>query len=613
VEFKKQKNLVSAFQCQVQKYQSSAALYYKNPKTKHYQSISWNEFGEQVRDCAYAFASLGLEKGDRIGLISENRPEWAIADLSALSLGVIDVPIYATSAPNEVSYILSNSGAKALIASSIEQYERLSEALKQCRDLKKIIIFDETKNTLKGVLSFSEIVSLGKKLAKEHPENYQKWVDAVDLDDAATIIYTSGTTGDPKGVVLSHGNFLANVESSSHYIKVSEKDISLSFLPLSHVFERMAGYYFMLFHGAQIAYAESMKTVPDDLLIIKPTVAASVPRLYEKIHTGIYEKIQTQSKVVQKLFAWAIRVGTEKSNHEFGGKKVSLLLRLKYLIADKLVFKKIRGKLGGRLRFFISGGAPLPKELGCFFYAANILILEGYGLTETSPVIAVNQVDQLAFGTVGKPLPNVEVMIAEDGEILTRSDSVMMGYYQNDAATKEVIDSQGWFHTGDIGILDAKGFLKITDRKKDIIVTSGGKNISPQNIENKVLSDILFTQIVLVGDKRNYLVALIVPNKNELQRFAESDAELQSLDWQELIKHPKVYHFIGQRLELKTKELSRYEQIKYFMILAEELTQERGELTQTLKIKRKVIMERYKNQIDQLYARGENYAKEDKP
>ncbi|MBI4387879.1 MAG: long-chain fatty acid--CoA ligase [Candidatus Omnitrophica bacterium] len=416
----------------------------------------------------------------------------------------------------------------------------------------------------------------------------------------ATIIYTSGTTGPPKGVMLTHANFLQNCVDSMDAISLGERDTTLSFLPLSHVFERMAGFYFPIMCGATIAYAENMNTVPQNLREVKPTIACAVPRVYEKVYARVADTIEHSPPFLQKLIRWAIEIGHRSIPFRLAGRCLPPFLWLCYQFAKVLVFQKLKRQLGGRLRFFISGGAPLPKKLGEFFFAAGIYILEGYGLTETSPVISVNRLNQLKFGTVGVPLAQVETRIASDGEIIVRGPSVMLGYYQNPQATAEVI-REGWFHTGDIGQFDSEGFLMITDRKKDIIVTSGGKNLSPQNIENLLLRSRAIQQAVVIGDQHNYLVALIVPNFTYF--FEQSD--LKGRTNEEVSQLPLVNEFVRQEIDRETAELASYEKIKYFCLLPRELTQENGELTPTLKVKRKVVGERYGRLIEAMYLEGE--------
>lgn len=593
-------NLVDLFLWRASVSGAKPALCFK--KNNKYNPITWKEFSDSVRHVALGLYTLGVRHGDRVGILSENRPEWAYADLGILSLGAASVPIYPTSSVKECHYILEHAETKILFVSTHEQLKKVGPLLNS-KKLTSVIMFDPLINGNEGVLSFQDLLETGRLCNLNNEHLYDQQVNTVTREDIATVIYTSGTTGPPKGVMLTHGNFLSNCEASREVLPIKEDERSLSFLPLSHVFERMAGYYYMIQSGVSIAYAENMQTVPEDLLLARPTVAASVPRLFEKIHSRILEAVEAGSPSKKKLFYWAIKVGRQSGLYRQTQKPLPLGLAFSLCIARVLVFNKLKKKLGGRIHFFISGGAPLAKDLAEFFYAADVLILEGYGLTETSPVISVNRLKKFKFGTVGLPLPGVEVRINPDGEILSCGPHIMKGYFQNEAATREAI-REGWFYTGDIGELDQEGFLSITGRKKDLIITAGGKNISPQNIENEILSDSLFSQVMIIGDRKPYLVALIVPNRAELERLvAQCGIPLGS--WESLIQDEKVVAEIKKRLDLKTKDFAPYEQIKYIHLLPNELCQEKGELTPTLKVKRQIVMERYGREINALYDQGE--------
>jgi long-chain acyl-CoA synthetase len=420
-------------------------------------------------------------------------------------------------------------------------------------------------------------------------------------DDLATLIYTSGTTGDPKGVMLTHGNLLSNIENSLHHLSVSEKDTFLSFLPLSHVFERMAGHFLATSCGCGIAYAESIDSVAANMGEVRPTIMASVPRLYEKIYARILENVESGSPLKRKIFYWAIKIGKQHSTCLMEKKPVGKLLAVKRNLAYKLVFNKLAQRVGGRLRFFVSGGAPLAKEIAEFFASAGLLIFEGYGLTETSPVIAVGKEDHYKFGTVGPVIPNIEVKIEEDGEILTRGSHVMAGYYHKEAETREAIDEEGWFHTGDIGFIDDSGFLTITDRKKNIIVTSGGKNIAPQNIENLLIQSKYIEQVVVVGDKRKYCCAVIVPAFEALDVWIKNN-ELSFSSPAEMVKSPAVRELIRNEIDSINQKLASYETIKDFVLAPQAFSIETGDLTPSLKVKRKVVLEKYKDDIERIYS-----------
>ncbi len=596
------KNLVQLFLSRVSRYQNRPALFFKGCPSGPYLSLTWHGWGERVKQTALGLHSRGVRRGDHVAILSENRPEWTFADLGILSLGAASVPIYPTSSYREIAYIVENAGVEIIFVSNLEQWEKIKPLFQENPKLRHAILFNEAPEDHLNLRGLPALLEAGRLESLNNPGVYLESVGSVAPEDLATIIYTSGTTGPPKGVMLTHRNFVANCVGASQFIEITERDLALSFLPLSHVFERLAGYYFMAFHGAAIAYAENMQTVPSDLLTIRPTVSAAVPRFYEKMYAKILENVETGSRLKRKIFFSCVRTGRQIARKRMNQMPLSFLERFRYGLAKILVFNKLKKKLGGRLRFFISGGAPLAKELAEFFYAADVLILEGYGLTETSPVISVNSTNHFRFGTVGQPLSNVEVKIADDGEILTRGPCVMKGYYQNPAATSEAM-KDGWFHTGDIGLIDSEGFLKITDRKKDIIVTSGGKNISPQNIEGLVLGDKLFSQMVVIGDKKNYLVALVTPNRAEVETYARQIG--LNLPWERLLEHPAIYEWMDGRLKSRTRDLAAYEQIKYFALLPKEMTQESGELTPTLKVKRKVVMEKYSTLIETLYRKGE--------
>ncbi len=458
---------------------------------------------------------------------------------------------------------------------------------------------DETEVQKDYMIKYHEIYEEGKAFEKDHVDYYEEAVKKVKPDDLCGIIYTSGTTGAPKGVMLTHDNLLSNVKAARQIIRVDETDSLLSFLPLCHSFERMAGHFLAISAGATIAYAESVETVAENLGEVKPTLMTSVPRLFEKIYARVIENAEAGSPLKRKIFWWAINTGEKYVDAKFKG-KIPGFLNFKYNLATKLVFSKLHHRVGGNLRFFVSGGAPLPQEIAEFFYKAGILILEGYGLTETSPVIAVNREEKFKFGSVGPAVPGVEVKIAEDGEALTRGPHVMKGYYKNPEATTETIDKDGWLHTGDIGLLDEEGFLYITDRKKNIIVTSGGKNVTPATIENLLVTSPYIEQVMVVGDKRNYLTALIVPNFDALKKYADENG-IRYSDIKELLINEKIYEDVDAEIQNLTKDLARFEQIKQFTLMSKEFTIEDGELTPTLKIKRKVVSEKYADIIDKMY------------
>ncbi|MBI5118058.1 long-chain fatty acid--CoA ligase [Candidatus Poribacteria bacterium] len=591
------KTIGSMFLNRAERY--GARTLFKVKRNGQYMDISWTETARAVKEFAMGLLEAGIKHGDRVALLSENRPEWAFADLAILSIGAVNVPIYATNTPKQVEYIINNSASRILIVSNEKQIKKALEIRPNCPLLEKIVIFDEIGQTdYPMVCTFKETCASGAKSSKE--ALFKQRMEAVKPQELASIIYTSGTTGDPKGVMLIHDNFLSNCRSVQQILPIGEDDVCLSFLPLSHSFERMAGYYVPIYQGVTIAYAESIDTVRDNLKEIKPTFMASVPRIYEKFYAAVLENVKSGSPTKQKIFDWSFRVGRAMSGYKIAKKNPPALLGLKYKIADALVFKKIKENVGGRLKYFVSGGAPLAQEINEFFHALGVTILEGYGLTETSPVLTTNTDKHFKFGTVGKPVPDVTIKIAPDGEILAKGPNIMVGYFNKPEDSAEALDKDGFFHTGDIGVIDEDGFLKITDRKKDIIVTAGGKNVAPQNIENMLKSDPLIANVMVHGDKRKFLSALVAPEFEKLKVFAaEKGIEYNSMS--DLVKDERVVKLISERIEAVNKELAKYESIKKFAVIDKDFTMESGELTPTLKVKRKVVSAKYKDILDSFY------------
>jgi long-chain acyl-CoA synthetase len=566
-----------------------------------WRSISHRELLDTVHVLSDGLTALGLQRGDRIGIISENRPEWAQVDYALLCSGMLNVPLYPTLPSAQLGFIISDSGARAVFVSSAELLEKIRACKPDCPALEHIIVMDTGVTLRAGERPFHELLELGRKspVAGGLPAFRERALRA-QPDDTATIIYTSGTTGTPKGVMLSHNNLYSNVVAQNWMAgKVAKDEATVSFLPLSHVFQRMVDYC-LYWLGFSIAY-----TTIDNAVValgeVKPTVVVAVPRVYEKI----YEKILTANGVKRKLVLWARNVAIQWAETEFAGKTPSGGLKIQHAIADKLVFSKLRKRLGGRLRFFVSGGAPLSVPIAKFFYGAGVLILEGYGLTETSPVIAVNNPDARRVGTVGRPIAGTEVAIAEDGEILARGPQIMQGYYKNDEATRDVIDSEGWFHTGDIGDIDADGYLSITDRKKELIVTAGGKNIAPQPIQNRAKQSRYVAEAVMIGDKRSFPVMLIVPAFNLLERWAQSQ-QLKYQTREELVEMPQVTKLYADEILPRFEGLARYELPKKFIILHREFDLNAGEITPKLSVRRKVIEEHFADKIEAAYADKEN-------
>lgn len=565
-----------------------------------YAGISYRDLKERVELFANGLASLGVRKGDRVAIISENRPEWAISDLAIVSLGAVDVPVYPTMTAKQNEFIFNDAGVKLAIVSNQFQLNKVIRVIDDVKSLEKVIIMSEKGAALDGrTLAFSSVMDMGRSYRAENPGHLSAAMATVRPDDLLTLIYTSGTTGNPKGVMLTHSNLASNIVASAQVIEFGVGDTLLSFLPLSHSFERMAGYYTALSCGATIAYAESVETVRDNMLEVKPTIVTTVPRLFERIYSRVLKQVDSGSPAKKKIFHWAIGVGKQYALARRKG-KVSPLLAAQHALADRLVYSKLRERTGGRMKFFVSGGAALAREFGEFFEAVGLKIIEGYGLTETSPVISCNRIDNYKWGAVGLPIPGVEVRIAADGEILSRGPNVMKGYWNNHLATAEVIDSEGWLHTGDIGHTDEEGFIHITDRKKHLFVSSGGKNIAPQPIENLFLSSKYIEQFMLIGDRRMYLTALIVPDFDALKEYADSNG-LPYSDNVELAKHPKVNSLIESEINHIQRDLANFERVRRFTLLDRQFTIEDGELTPTQKVRRKAIEERYRNIIEGMY------------
>ncbi len=568
-----------------------------------WKSWSSREFIRQTRIAALGLASLGVKSGDRVGLLSENRPEWYMTDIATLGLGAADVPIYPNNLAEEVAYILNDSGASVLLVSTKAQMQKAIEARESAESLGPIVVFDtlDEHEKAEDILDWASLLELGE--AFEDKEVFDRSWPEVTLDDLATIIYTSGTTGPPKGVMLSHGNLISNVETT---YRVNRESVlghqrALSFLPLSHVLERTIGYYTAFYHGDGVVYIwQDIKNLKQAFLEVKPTMMVSVPRIYEKIYNGIKEIRNEASPVKKVIIDWAIAVGKRYVGCLERGETPSIALEAKYRLAYKLLFSKIYEGLGGSVRLMMSGGGPLAAHIGRFMLASKILILEGYGLTETSPVVTNNRKREFKFGTVGKPLPGVEVRIAESGEILVRGPNVMKGYYNKPEATAEALDPDGWFHTGDVGEVDSEGYLRITDRIKDLIVTAGGKNIAPQNVENIAKSMPTIEQICVVGDRRPYCVALIVPNEDWMKKMVEEKG-WQGLKPEDVAAKQEIVEAIEKDILTVNKQLPSYETIKRFTVIATPFSVESGTLTPTMKVKRKVVMEQFEDEIDRMY------------
>jgi long-chain acyl-CoA synthetase len=588
--------LVELFLAAVDRYGDHTAFRWFPGPGPELKSISYEEAFATVRAVAHGLVKLGLGRGDRVAILSESRPEWALADYGCLAAGVLAVPIYQTLPADQISYILRDSGARVVFVSTREQLEKAIEA---CDDLPQeitLVVFDDVRDAPSHVLSWKRLVEEGRTLAgAESEDDFRARARQAKPDDVATIIYTSGTTGPPKGVMLTHDNLASNAVAVRMLFTVSEEDTSLSFLPLSHVLQRLAD-YLLLLHGCTITYAHSMNAVADDIKIVKPTIVVSVPRLYERVYNKVMEAPGPKGRLVH----WANQVASAWTEQKLAGQKPSAVLSFMHGVADRLVFRKIREAMGGRLRFFVSGGAPLEPGIARFFYGAGVLILEGYGLTETSPVTNINTPTAFKIGTVGRPVPGTEIRIAEDGEILIRGPQVMKGYFNLPGETEKVLTPDGWFHTGDIGEIDEQGYLRITDRKKDLIVTAGGKKVAPQPIENRLKTNPYVDQVVMIGDKRKFPALLVVPARAPLGTWARGKGIAFSDD-AALFANPEVQALMERELLGPLQDLASYERPKKIALLSDEFTVDNGMLTPSQKVKRKVVQERYKHVIDAFY------------
>ncbi|HET7232811.1 MAG TPA: long-chain fatty acid--CoA ligase [Longimicrobium sp.] len=579
----------------VDRYGRADAMQYKAGGAWH--KISHAEMECRVAALAAALTAAGVRAGDRVALLSENRPEWAITDYAALGLGAIDVPLYPTLPANQAHFILKDCGAAAVFASTPAQLAKILEVRNDLPDLKLVVCFDDP-GAEPNVRRFTELLDEGRRLVETgQAERFRARAAQVSRDDVATLIYTSGTTGTPKGVMLTHWNLCSNVAGCRQHEVLDPQpgDVALSFLPLSHVFERMVDYWYTD-AGIGIAYAESMDKVADNLVEVRPTVAVSVPRLFEKI----YGRVTGATGIKKHIITWAGKVGAAVVDARFAGRQPGAALALQYRLADKLVFSKLREKTGGRLRTFISGGAPLSAAIARFFWAAGLPVYEGYGLTETSPVIAVNKPAKARLGTVGPIIPGVEAAISDEGEILTRGPHILKGYWNNPDATAEVIDDDGWFHTGDIGELE-DGFLRITDRLKNIIVTAGGKNVAPAPMENLAAMSPFVAQVLMIGDRRAFPSLLVVPDYESLLPWAKEQG-IDTSDRAALAADARVHALLERETLGRLTGFARYEMPKKVLVIPEEFTIENGMLTPKLSIKRHVVEKRYAAEVEALYA-----------
>jgi long-chain acyl-CoA synthetase len=578
------------------------AVHGQNPRAQlrrtdqGWKPISHGEILTNVQHITAALRAWGLERGDRVGLLAENRPEWAWTDYAALSAGLLTVPLYPTLPAQQLGFIMRHAALRVVFVSTRAQLDKILEIRSELPALERIVLFDQGGPDHASVTSLQEVLNFGRAQNIGEAE-FLAEAERARPDDIATLIYTSGTTGEPKGVMLTHNNLYANtVASVRHVLTTSADDLSLSFLPLSHVLQRMFDYT-MFGANTPIAYVDVIEQAATAMRELQPTIAVAVPRLYEKI----YAKVLAATGVKRRIVLWARHVALAWAERKLAGAEIPGGLKLQHALADRLVYAPLRDRLGGRIRFFVSGGAPLSPQIAHFFYGAGVIIVEGYGLTETSPVTNVNQPDTLRIGTVGQPIPGTEIGIAEDGEILVRGPQVMKGYFKNDEATRAAIDAEGWFHTGDIGTLDEDGFLRITDRKKDLLVTAGGKNVAPQPIQNAAKTSRFVAEALLIGDRRPYTILLIVPNFDSLEAWARQEG----LTWsgrEALVKDVRVRAKLEAEVSQRMSQFARYEQPKKVLVLPREFSLERGEITPKLSVKRRVVEQAFADRIEALYA-----------
>jgi len=589
--------LVEIYEAVVRNHPKPDSLNYKREGV--WQPVAATEMLDRAAQIAAGLYSLGVRKGDRVALLSESRLEWVLADQGCILLGAVTVPIYPTLSADQVKYIINDCGARGIFISTAGKLALLAATLNACETIENIIVLTSPGPPGGSTfLTLEELETRGRELRTSQPQLRDELAHAPGPDDLATIIYTSGTTGEPKGVMLTHANLVSNLIDSSNHLEFGEKDVALSVLPLSHVFERQA--MNMYLHHGMSAYFGSLENLGEDLREVQPTVFVGVPRIYEKILARVQDRAAAKGKFYAGVVNWSLDVGRRWARLTTEHKPVPLGLALKHKLADLLLFEKLRKALGGRIRILVSGSAPIPDDVALAFRGAGLPVVQGYGLTETSPVITAGQINDNRIGTAGKPIRNVEVRIAADGEIETRGPQVMRGYWNKPEETRAAFTADGWMRTGDIGHLDADGYLTITDRKKELLKTSGGKYLAPQPIEQLIKRSRFVNQVVVVGNGRKFPAALIVPDWELL----ESYAKLKGLDLHtraDFCRHPRIIDLFERQIAARTQGLAQFEKIKRIALLDQELTAEGGELTPTLKIKRRVIDDKYREVIDQIY------------
>jgi long-chain acyl-CoA synthetase len=607
-----EKTMNDVFRNRVNKYGNRLAIEKKMGGVWH--GATWNEYYERARAFGLGLWSLGVRKGNMVSILSENRLEWLYADMGSLGIGVCVIPVYPTLVSEEIEYIINNSESKVIVPENKTQLKKILEIVDNCPSIEKIIVMEEKDAAgHPKVMSFKDLMELGRKKYAEDPSLFEKLSQEVTVDELATIVYTSGTTGLPKGAMITHGNIFWVVQSLDairpHF--ASDKDCTVPFLPLSHVFERIAGHFYGMYCGITASYAESIDTLLADFEQKRPTMILAVPRVCEKVYQKIMAQVKEQSPFKQKVFVWGQKVGNRISELREKHKRIPLFLQLKYKIAYAAIFKKLQDKLGGRVTWMTASGAPTAEEIIRFFNAAGITVIQGYGMTETTAPATMQSMADYRIGTTGKPIPGQEIKIADDGEILIKGGNVIKGYWKLPDETRESFTPDGYFMSGDIGMFDDDGNLLITDRKKDLIITSGGKNVAPQKIENMFKSDPLFTQFIVIGERKKYLTGLCNINPEEAARLA-TEENITFNNPAELLENQKFLDIVQKHIDERNAHLAKYESIKNIRIVKSDFSQEGGELTPSLKLKRKVVLQKYNDLIDDMYGKeavDELYAK----
>ncbi len=608
-------SLVELVHRAVQRHPDKEALRWKLPRTKRqmsggpaeedyfaeWRSVSYREMWDWIGQVAMGLKHLGIADGDAVCIMSRTRPAWLAADLGAMSLGAVTCPIYPSSEPGQAAYVINNVKARAIFVENPQQYAKLEKVRAECPSLEHVIVIDDRGKLPAGAISFDRIFDL----ADAEPGELRRWEETwreFGRDKVATIVHTSGTTATPKGVVLTHGNILHNFEAGIQAVDFNENDMFLSFLPLSHMTERAAGQIVPLGRGCSIAYAEpAIERLAANMAEVRPTVMVAVPRLYERLYARVMSTVEAGSPLRQRIFFWARGLGRQHYQNHLDGRQDSPWLKVQMKLADRLVFHKIKARTGGRVRYFVSGGAPLSREVGEFFYAMGMLILEGYGLTETAPLLSLNRPDDFKFGTVGRPVAETQVRIDPDtGEVLARGPQIMQGYLNDPAETARVIDADGWFHTGDIGELDGIGRIIITDRLKNIIVLANGKNVAPAPMEIAMLTSRYIAQVVVLGDQEPYTGALIAPDFEEVGKWAAANG-LAEMPPEQLVEERAVQKMLEGEVRAKLEGFAVFERPRRVALLPRLLTEEEGELTPSLKVKVRVVKEKWADKVAHLF------------